>query len=312
MPGRGAGAVEDQAQAGVAGDVRERLSQRIQRGVVGIVGADLHRQVALREAAAHSGHLAARRVPVQRAGKERGHHHRRIGQQGGGQALGRQCGLGGGVAHGQRGGEPQLGHQRSAGRRRLLRQVGAARRQVGHGRAVAAGPGWRSAAGLHARARRHIALRRAADAAAHRIGPGRLGAQGLRRPQRLLARPRLQMADGRIRLVGRQQHGRGLPGGAGEHLAADVQQGSVAPGRLARQAVQRGDGMAAHAAQVPVGQPGMGQRAARLQRGDEVPEQQVAEVVAVEGAEKDPGAQRAAHAAAPALAFSASWPRCDP
>ena len=92
--------------------------------------------------------------------------------------------------------------------------------------------------------------------------------------------------QGRYR-CGRLEHQRGVPGFAGEDLAAHVDQ---AHGGVAKFDGEPGEGVgavAAEGAQVALGEAGKDQPASRQQGGREVGEQQVAEVVPVEGAQQD-------------------------
>ena len=113
-------------------------------------------------------------------------------------------------------------------------------------------------------------------------------------PDQPLLRPGLEVGDGRLHLFGWQQHHGGLPGAAGEDLAADVHQPMRVLGPVQTQPRQRLDSMPTEAAQVALGQAGEHQLPPGHQGGRDVRKQQIAEVVAIEGAEEDDGQTRRA------------------
>ncbi len=98
-----------------------------------------------------------------------------------------------------------------------------------------------------------------------------------------------QVGQRRVHLLGRQQHHRRLPRGAGEHLAAHVHQLRTLEPPVACQGMQRLHRMAAEGPQVARSQAGEQQLPPRQQRRGHMRKQQVTEVVPVESAEQDDG-----------------------
>lgn len=97
----------------------------------------------------------------------------------------------------------------------------------------------------------------------------------------------LEAGDQGRHLGRRLQHQRGVPGFAGEDLAAHVDD---AHGQVAELGGEPGEGVgavAAEGAQVALGEAGEDRPAARQQGGGDVGEQQVAEVVPVVGAQQE-------------------------
>ena len=112
-------------------------------------------------------------------------------------------------------------------------------------------------------------------------------AEGVAGPGQALGRVGVEAGDEGWHRVGRLQHQRGVPGFAGEDLAAHVDE---AHGGVAELGGEPGEGVgavAAEGAQVAFGEAGEDQPATGQQGGGEVGEQQVAEVVPVEGAQQD-------------------------
>ncbi|MDV7390335.1 hypothetical protein RZS08_03235, partial [Arthrospira platensis SPKY1] len=116
------------------------------------------------------------------------------------------------------------------------------------------------------------------------VGQRGVGGQHAARPGVARRRPARQPAGRCRRVLGRHQHHGRLPGAAAQQLAAGMpqQRRPVPPARGQRR--QRLHAVAAERTQVARRQPGMGGHAVAQPGRGHVAEQQVAQVVAVEGA----------------------------
>ena len=256
VPRRRAGTEQRQPESGRRSHPRQAPRQRFQAGIIGKIGAELACQIALRKSVADRSHRALLLMPAYHLAEARLHHHRRVGAQRRLDPLRPQHGLGGVVAHA----EPVRLAQR---RLHVVPLRG--------GQCIP----------LHAAdgVENQLPARRQRIAPDH-VGHGSRRAELARRPRGPRCRIGVVARDG-FRGRGRiEQHDRSLPGAAGQQFAACVDQ-------LRRLCRERRHAMAAESAQIARCQPGEFKPLPRQQRRQQMRKQQVAEIVAIEGAEQD-------------------------
>ena len=279
MPGRRAGAEQRHAAAARLDRAVELRRDPRQRVVVAEVGAELHGEVALRQRGENPGDLAIAGALADLRAEQFGHHDDGIGDQARGDA-GRH----------EMSERAPVAHRHGVGRRQL-RQHFRAQPGVAFVEADAADAGVDDAGELRellARCR-VWRVRRLCRQVQHRL-----------RPCEPLRRSRVEPGDRRLNLVGRQQHDRRLPGAAGQDFAADMHERRASIAEFGDHPGERSDEMPAAGPQVALREACEQQLPAGQQRCRDMREQQVAEVVTVEGAEQDDRqGGRARHARAP-------------
>ena len=262
VPGRAAGPEQHDAASAGQGGLGELGGEGVEGCVVAKVGAELYGEVAAGKALADSGDLAPGGVGGDGGAEAFGRQHRRVGDQVGRDACRVEVGEGLALTHADGISLAERLDHLGAQCWRAVRQVGAPDADVEQ-------------------------LRPREQPPPRHIGCQAGEAEGVAGPGQALGRVGVEAGDEGWHRVGRLQHQRGVPGFAGEDLAAHVDE---AHGGVAELGGEPGEGVgavAAEGAQVAFGEAGEDQPATGQQGGGEVGEQQVAEVVPVEGAQQD-------------------------
>ncbi len=260
MPGRRAGTKQRQPQTRRGHHPRQALRQGIEAGVVAKIRAELACQIALRKGVQHRFHRTLPLVFEDHLAETRRHHHRRIGTQRSVDAFRPQRGLGDVIAHAEPVRLPQ---------RRLHFAALRGRQKIP----------LHPADGIEDQ-RAALRQRIASGHVGHASRSAELACRPRGRRNRIVVMAR-DGCSGRSRL---EQHDRSLPGAAGQQFAAGVNQ--VGGRRIAPRG-KRLHPVPAERPQIACRQSRESERLLRQQGRQQMRKQQVAEVVAIEGAKQD-------------------------